>query len=266
MTGGKNQGLLPYFNPFPHAGTTGDTLGSFSTAADNSLLYSQFGLVLNVDTAIDQVLFDAAYPPAGSTVPAATDEQLGRLRNILESVAGELRGDSYGVMTSIWNASPNFVQGPNSSDDIVNTQRSGTDQRYYIVFGPDAEVGNITLQLSVTGSIVNNANVVGDIGGGFNSGPLLINVPEAGGQFGPIDDGTVEQNIATALDGGLGNIWPATQANTETFSANVREVTQQEYDARTGTDWDFPIGMPSEVEVDGNRLRRQGRARCLTRM
>ena len=130
-----NADLLPYFDPFPHLNAEGVTVAgeTLNGATSTSLLgqpsLSSGALQLttgnyNVDTVIDQVLFNAEYPPLGSTGLAAipaTQEQLGRLRSILEDAAGLLRGDSNGVMASFWDAAAQYNHSSTYSDDIVNT-------------------------------------------------------------------------------------------------------------------------------------------------
>ena len=142
----RNADLLPYFDPFPNVvgGVTqaGDTLPG---NASDELLYD--GGNFNVDTAIDQVLFNAEYPLLGSTTPAATLEQIGRLRAILENVAGLLRGESDGVMASFWDAAAQYNHSATFSDDIISTQRAGQDQRDYIEIPNTVEQGTFTLQI-----------------------------------------------------------------------------------------------------------------------
>ncbi len=193
-----NQDLLTYFDPFtngPLAGLgnlgSGGPLGfeGFDSAIDNidSLLYQDIaGAVaysttynadgvqtnvgalpvgydnFNVDTAIDQVLFNAQYYEGANT------EQVGRLRGILENVAGLLRGEADGVLMTQIDANPqDSAPGTGSpsiatySDDVVSTQRSGQDQRYYITIPGDVQWGQFQLQVSVDGSTTNVPDVPG---------------------------------------------------------------------------------------------------------
>jgi hypothetical protein len=253
-----NQDLLPYFNPF-----LSGPLGGETGVASGSVLYQDFvgtiaeGAVdnydnYNVDTAIDQVLFDAEYPQTvqGDTNPPATQEQLGRLRAILEDVAGLLRGDSNAVMLTQWAAG---AQAATYSDDIVSTQRDGQDQRYYIVLPDNVEQG--TFQLNITiGAGVTGTTTPQDLptqAFTLTTSPILI--PQEGGDTNPpsalgaglVDSATTANNIATAIDAALGTVWPG--ANLASSGAvNVRELTQAEIDARddSGTNaWQLPSSL-----------------------
>ncbi len=208
----RNADLLPYFDPFPNVvgGVTqaGDTLPG---NASDELLYD--GGNFNVDTAIDQVLFNAEYPLLGSTTPAATLEQIGRLRAILENVAGLLRGESDGVMASFWDAAAQYNHSATFSDDIISTQRAGQDQRYYIEIPNTVEQGTFTLQIGF-GDSPNADDVQANV---VNTAAITI---PGTGEFGAIDDGTTELNIATAIDNVLGEIWPGVIP--EAGAVNVR--------------------------------------------
>ena len=87
----NNADLLAYFNPFE-----GDAVGStstFTTAIYQARVGGRYHSIDSVDSAIDQVLYTAQYTPSVG-IASANQEQLGRLRNILETVAGALRGES----------------------------------------------------------------------------------------------------------------------------------------------------------------------------
>ena len=81
-------------------------------------------------------------------VENATAEQTGRLRSILENVAGLLRGENNGVLMTQVDANPqDSAPGSGSpnpatySDDVVSTQCSGQDQRKYITIPWDVQWG-----------------------------------------------------------------------------------------------------------------------------
>ena len=186
-TAWNNADLLAYFDPFTNgAGNslvgTGST-ADFGTAAFNfETLYQEMlgstrgGITadsnLTVTTAIDQVLFGAEYePPQG--VPAATQTQLSRLDAILEDVAGLLRGEAAGVMTSQWDA--NSLDSTNStySDNLVSTQRQGEEQRYYLVIPYDVQQGAFSLALGFAPPTESPNDVAGFTGVTTVNTPLI---------------------------------------------------------------------------------------------
>ncbi|MGO9109891.1 MAG: Calx-beta domain-containing protein [Thermoguttaceae bacterium] len=236
-----NGDLLPYFDPYPHKvdGFTepGDTLGEGTF----SELYQENW---DVDSSIDQVLFNAEYPGTiGSTVTPATQEQLGRLRAILEDVAGMLRGDSNAVMLSQWDANAENTQNATYSDNIVNTQRDGQDQRYYLVIPEDVQQGSFQLRIWVDGSTTAPADIDGYLPPGYLTTPV-INMPDAVATApgGYINIGQTETNIANAINATLGVNWQL-YGVPYSGSVAVREVTPDEIDARNGTEWQIPADV-----------------------
>jgi hypothetical protein len=235
-----NQDLLPYFNPFPSAaypqGEGLDPLGFTSTLYQNG--------DPDVDTAIDQILYNAAYnPPLGT--PAATDEQLGRLREILEGVAGMLRGDSDGIGLTQFDAAPSntvagAVEHATYSDSIASTTRSGTNQRYYIEIPGDVDGGSFQITLYIGATMVGQkpltnpnqaplSNLVAqpDPDVGTWSVTVTINLNPSDGapslanptgimaaavrQSWATD---IQNALATALGGITGGNWPVTEVGT----------------------------------------------------
>ena len=264
-----NQDLLPFFDPYtsgPLAGLgnlgSGGTLGGALTGTDynydntNTLLYQDLaGAVAtsgytatgvannvvgdpatlnngNVDTVIDQVLFDAQYGEG------ATTEQVGRLRAILENVAGLLRGEASGVLMTQIDANPqDSAPGSGSpsiatySDDVVSTQRSGQDQRYYITIPWDVQSGSFQLKITFGASTL-------------TTGVIQMPSQTPGSPGFTIDDQTTMNNIAQAVDSLLGTIWPGEG------SVNVREVGSDalaalvpttEVDTRASTVYAIPL-------------------------
>ena len=139
----QNADLLAYFNVLGGSSAT-PIVGLGGTSASSVLysnLFTWLGSILGnpaaednftVQTSIAKVLFEAEYdPPAGT--PAATQNQLGRLRAILDSIAGLLTGDSNGIMTSQWDTNSTDSQNSTYSDNIVSSQRDGQNQSYYLV-------------------------------------------------------------------------------------------------------------------------------------
>ena len=131
-------------------------------------------------------------------------------------------------------------------------------------------MGTFQLQIGVGQPNYNstNSSIFNDVVP-FVKDTAVINVPNFG-QFSPIDAATTELNIATALDNALGMLWPNTMP--ADFSANVRQITQAEYDARGdfetpgSTIWAFPsnLGMPTVAEVDNAIANQQPSPAYLT--
>ena len=166
-----------------------------------SLLY--FDSNENVDTWEGQMLFYAE-------TNGATNDQLGRLRDILDNVAGLLRGDSNGILLSQWDANPQDSQEATYSDDIVSTQRSGQDQRYYITVPTDVQMGSFQLKLTIPGPPTDLLGVQPNYLPVSTVTTAVINMPSTNPNApgGPIDALTTEDNIATAIDNVLGTLWP----------------------------------------------------------
>ncbi|MGA2253720.1 MAG: hypothetical protein ABSG53_03585, partial [Thermoguttaceae bacterium] len=233
-----NGDLLPYFNPYPHKldGFTepGDSLGigTFSVLYEGNW---------NVDSSIDQVLFNAEYPETiGSTVTPATQEQLGRLRAILEEVAGMLRGESNGVLLTEWAANPQNPKAATYSDNVVNTQRDGEDQRYYLVVPEDVQNGTFQLQISVDAGTTSPDDIDGFLPPGYiTTGVITMPDAVANPPGGYINIVKTEQSIATEINAALGQDWPQ-GAVPFSGSVSVREVSQTEIAERDGTEWQVP--------------------------
>ena len=226
-TAWNNADLLPYFNPF-----LGDSVGYISTFASAVTAIYQYGSGANenVDSAIDQVLYAAQYTPPADT-PSASQEQLGRLRNVLETVAGDLRGEAAGILLTQYDANPEDSQNATFSDSAVSTQRSGQDQRYYIVVPADVQGGSFQIRFYFDGEATR-----------YTTG--VINMPSTVGNEpgGPIDAATTAQNIASAINAILGNVWPYGGVPFS-GSVNVRIVPQTEIDQRNGSAYAIPDGV-----------------------
>ena len=96
-------------------------------------------------------------------------------------------------MLSQWDAASQFTHESTASDSIINSQRDGENQSYYIQFDGTDEQGSFDL-------------IVGTPDGTTVDVP--ITVPGVG-QFQPFDEGTVLLNIENGLDAALGPYWPS---------------------------------------------------------
>ena len=96
----------------------------------------------DVDHEIEMAMISAAN--AG-----ATDAQLGRIRAILDTKAGLLRGETNGILYSQFDADPSI--GSDNilySDNIANAQRDGHNQKFILVIDSDSTGGNFEVRLS----------------------------------------------------------------------------------------------------------------------
>ncbi len=214
-----NADLLPYFDP-----------------AMGISYFNYFGNNGDIDGAISGILIQAQRLP-----PAITDEQLGRLRSILESVAGLLRGEANSAMFSQFDASigTNTTSTILSSDDIANSHRDGQDASYFLAIDTTVISGSLTLSLSTPApGTANTGNVVAFDGGVFDP------------------DGTLElihnQLSGLGITGGPNANWPQDggDINNGPFqgSVAVRLLSEEEYSTRLKTLWDLTqVGMDANI-------------------
>ncbi|MGQ9562429.1 MAG: hypothetical protein ACUVQG_00745, partial [Thermogutta sp.] len=108
-----------------NASTNADLLNYFDPQNETLAIA---GLPSNgdVDGVVDAILIRAINRGANA-------EQIGRLRAILDSVTGLLRGEANGVMFSRFDASPTMAYTTLFSDSLVNTLRDGHNTRYLIL-------------------------------------------------------------------------------------------------------------------------------------
>ncbi len=280
---GQNQDLLTYFNPFPHNGLKGDQLpvqaantgvvSKSDTADDPNVLYQ--GDDANVDTVIDQVLFNAEYPGlVGSTLPAATPDQLDRLRAILEGVAGTLRGDSNGTQLTQFDSNAVNTQHATYSNSVVNSTRDGSDQRYYIQIpstaegGPDAlgDASTFSIQIFVgentLGQPINpTSNLVsrpdGDLNTPFRTGIITLSL--VGGAYQIFNQQQLATQIQNAINAALGGVtggnWPQWVTNPYAGDCTVRLVPgPNNIGSQVGgtVQGVFPAGTPDEILLRQN--------------
>ena len=100
----------------------------------------------DIDSRIESILIGAEKYHGFST------PQVARLRAILDTVAHYLRGEGNGIMYSQWDANPSvqFPIPPHvlASDNVVNSQRDGTNTRYLIAVDKSTTGGTLTLTLT----------------------------------------------------------------------------------------------------------------------
>jgi hypothetical protein len=233
-----NQDLLPYFNPFPHNGLPGDVLSSFAPHS-GFLGYDEIPQTWDVSLAIDQFLFWVQYEcPNGTLDPLlpADAEKLGRLRQIMESVAGALRGEGYGTLLSRWDADPNLgTLNPTYVDCIANSLRDGRNQRWYLEIPGYVEQGSFLLRVWVNG-------IIKDV-------PITI---PAAGQFTKFNEFTLERILETSLEAALGTNWPRLDGSgcVDVRQVHGAESFIDEIDGRLGTPWEIYPVDPNDYNPD----------------
>ncbi|GAB6165288.1 hypothetical protein JCM19992_12880 [Thermostilla marina] len=210
-----NADLLPYFDP---ATENIDSFLGFGFG---------FGYGVDVDSVIEQYLVRAVNRGANS-------EQLGRLRAILDSVAGLMRGEANGILGSRFDADPQFSTLVLESDSVLNAQRDGHNTRYYIVMDAGLNWESFTLRLF-------NDNLVG-----FED--LTVNNIQQNNTFSPT---LAAQRIDEVLEGSdlTGVNWPETAYD---GPVHVRLVSGLEIVDRQGTPWEIRDGFGNPVDPFGS--------------
>jgi len=226
-----NADLLPYFNPL--VDSLPDALFRHPRNLPEGDEGYNDGLFSNGDVhgVIEAILINAL-----SDAPAADDEQAGRLRAILESVAGLLYGEANGSMFSRFDAGAQpYDLNLLDSDCVANAQRDGYNMRYVVAIDqapfndPESRWSTIELQLVNPSGEVTNVVI-----------PVVYtnNV---------IDLPATANNIDNALEGigRSGLNWPEGTPQWE-GSVDVRIIDDVEVAARNASDyWD--IAEPVEV-------------------
>ena len=170
---------------------------------------------------IEEVLFLAEQ--AG-----ANDEQLGRLRAILDGVATLMRGEANGVFFSSFDANPEYgIDNILNSDSIANATRDGENHRYIIALDGDPELRwqNFLLRLNGTNVRVN-----------------VVRNPDF-----TVNTAATAEAIRSALAGlqTTGINWPRPWFE---GPVDVRVVSGDELAYRYDTHWDL---VPSGVHLEG---------------
>jgi len=221
-----NADLLPYFSPL--VDSIPDALVAHPPAIVGYEGLAQ-GLYSNGDAhgVVESILI-AAY----GTAPAPTDAQIGRLRAILEGVAGLVYGEANGVLFTNWDAGAQpYDLNVLHSDNVANAQRDGYNSRYIVAIDsapyndPFAQWANITLQLTNPGGTATNVVI-----------PIVYTATNQ------VDLDDTANNIDNALEGlnlsGFG--WPEGGPRWE-GAVDVRILLPEEVTARQPTPWDVVV-------------------------
>src|SRR3970282_1462217 len=95
----------------------------------------------DVDGTIEQILIRAATQSGIQ----ATNDQLGRMRALLDQVAGLLRGEDQAVMFSRFDADPNLDFTALFSDSVANAHRDGQNRRYILTIPTTSTGGSFAV-------------------------------------------------------------------------------------------------------------------------
>jgi len=239
----ENADLLPFFDPvfedlanllrFHPTGQNAAFQPGLEGSAYNGTGVLFYGSNADVDGAIDEILYRVTglpFPP--------TDEQVGRLRSILDEVAGLLRGEADGVMFSRWDADPNL--GPMNnlySDSVANAYRDGHNHRELIVLDGNLEWDSFEIRLS-------HPDVAG-----FEDIAVTV-VRDANGVFQPDDTTEV---IAAGLEAAArtGTNWPESDFYGYEGPIDVRLLSQDEIIARQQAVLEDGITRPWDLSIFG---------------
>ena len=125
-----------------------------ATTVSLPMLINGTGNSGDTDSVIEQILIEA------QKNHNFTDIQLGRLRAILDQVASLLRGEGNGIMYSQFDADPRFAQHILASDNVVNSQRDGTNTRVLIALDKRITGGKFEISLLDNAAMVEDDDVV----------------------------------------------------------------------------------------------------------
>ncbi|MFH1919888.1 MAG: hypothetical protein ABIP48_08395, partial [Planctomycetota bacterium] len=220
----ENLDLLAFFNPanegLPINPWYFDASSNFINTYSNG----------DVDGTIEQVLIRAATQSGIQ----ATDAQLGRLRALLDEVAGLLRGEDQAVMFSRFDADPNLTNTVLFSDSVANAERDGQNRRYLLTIPTTATGGTFVVRVYHP-----NATGFQDV----TISPVYVSST--------LQVGQTRDAIEAALRGSnrTGVNWPY---NWHEGPVDVRVVSNgfgsisSEVTARTGTPWAYTVS-PNEA-------------------
>ncbi|MEJ5340555.1 MAG: hypothetical protein WHT09_03220 [Thermogutta sp.] len=202
-----NADLLNYFDPQT------ETLFSAGSPSNG-----------DVDGVIDAILVRALNR-------GATPEQVGRLRAILEGVAGLLRGEANGVMFSRFDADPTMSYGTLFSDSVANTLRDGHNTRYLILMNNNLNWESFIIRIWRTGI------------GGFED-VTVNNI-----QTNQVWDRTLTRDRIDQVLEGAARTGTAWAEPTYEGPIDVRIISPFEVANRIGTPWEIPVANPNQYTI-----------------
>ncbi|MGB4727032.1 MAG: hypothetical protein WBH86_06480, partial [Thermogutta sp.] len=206
-----------------NATTNADLLNYFDPQ-NESLLGAGLPSNGDVDGVIETILIRALNRGANA-------EQIGRLRAILDSVAGLLRGEANGVMVSRFDASPTMAYTTLFSDSVVNTLRDGHNTRYLILMNQALNWESFIIRLYRDGF------------GGYED--VTINNIQTNQNW---NITLTRDRIDELLEGAArtGTNWAETRYE---GSIDVRILSAFEVASRIGTPWEIPVANPNQYVI-----------------
>ena len=170
----------------------------------------------------------------------ATNDQLGRLDAIMNQVLTLNRGEANGIMYAQFDADPANPLGPENlleSDNVVNGQRDGTNQRILIVLTKDITSGSFTVRVT----------------NGPNHQDITITPVYTTGDNPVIDQTQTTSAILTALQACVKEVginWP-TKDNQGSWlgPVTVRLLSDQEVQEREGSGATGTNGLLGPVKL-----------------
>jgi hypothetical protein len=161
----------------------------------------------------------------------ANAEQVGRLRAILDSVAGLLRGEANGVMFSRFDASPTMAYTTLFSDSVANTVRDGRNTRYLILMNANLNWESFIIRLYRDGFAGYEDITINNIQTNQNWNIALT-----------------RDRIDQLLEGAArtGTTWAEPRYE---GSIDVRILSFAEVASRIGTPWQIPVANPGQYVI-----------------
>lgn len=224
-----------------------DFVGALTQASGSSFTEST-GSTGDIDAEIELYILQARY--YGINVlglsEAVVNEQIGRLRTIINDVVDIYRGDPNAIMFTSLDAKENTANDTILySDKIVNTERDSSNERYLLyipstITDVQAEGGSFTIQ------VYRGSNPYGDEG--------FVNTDSEEISITPVFIESVMQPVETAqvIHDRLESM-AIFGGNTGASSGNiaVRRIDgSYEWELREGTDWEW--SFPETVDANGN--------------
>ncbi|HYW81123.1 MAG TPA: hypothetical protein VE890_16190, partial [Thermoguttaceae bacterium] len=181
----------------------------------------------SVDSAIEEILIQSR------TFYGATDQQLGRLRAILDDAAGLLRGEAWGALFSRWDADPqNGVMNTLFSDSVANAMRDGHNTRFFIALDESITGGDFTMRF-YTSYLTDGVT-------GWEDATAAIDLINNTTMIDVYDTADNIENALQALNR-TGVNWPEGNNTLNYGSVEVRPVDSFEIADRIGTPWDLTL-------------------------
>lgn len=171
----------------------------------------------DIDSEIEEILATAQKDHGFS------DEQLGRLNAILNSIGTLLRGEANGIFFTQYDTNRPDDGDPLSTDNVVNSQRDGVNTRVVIEIPKDTATGSFTIRL--------NSPTAGIINRDFAFAPVFTNEV--------FDVEETRKALDAAIEAQLGVYWPEGGPFYDEGCCIVRTIWTDEIALKKDTYWDM---------------------------